>query len=344
MEKYLLGLLLCSFVNAQTVSVSPFPASLTTQVSGTLPVANGGTGVTTSTGTGNVMLSASPTTSGTLGAAAITATGIVQGVSILSTGTGINYGFITNSTLNTSTSYGYYANNTFNSSVTTAIGYRALLSTQATGFTLTNLYGFSAQDGTKGVGSTITNSHGFNTFDLVNGTNNYGYRGQVTSGTNKYNLYMDGTAQNYLFGKTGIGAVSDGASALNVTGTVTVTGTEKQTHIQGTSSAPTIAAGAGAGTAPTVSVTGNDTAMQVTVTTGTLPTGTNAVVATVTYNSTYASTPHPIFSVANSNSALLSAASMVNMDGASTTTFTITAGTTALTAATTYVWNIYTIN
>jgi hypothetical protein len=35
--------------------------SLTTQVSGTLPVANGGTGVTTSTGTGSVVLSTSPT-------------------------------------------------------------------------------------------------------------------------------------------------------------------------------------------------------------------------------------------------------------------------------------------
>lgn len=35
--------------------------SLTTQVSGTLPVANGGTGVTTSTGTGDTVLSTSPT-------------------------------------------------------------------------------------------------------------------------------------------------------------------------------------------------------------------------------------------------------------------------------------------
>ncbi len=38
---------------------------LTTHVSGTLPVANGGTGVTSSTGTGNVVLSASPTLTGT---------------------------------------------------------------------------------------------------------------------------------------------------------------------------------------------------------------------------------------------------------------------------------------
>lgn len=39
--------------------------NLTSQVTGTLPVANGGTGVTTSTGTGNVVLSASPTLTGT---------------------------------------------------------------------------------------------------------------------------------------------------------------------------------------------------------------------------------------------------------------------------------------
>jgi hypothetical protein len=38
---------------------------LTTHVSGTLPVANGGTGVTTSTGTGGVVLSTSPTFTGT---------------------------------------------------------------------------------------------------------------------------------------------------------------------------------------------------------------------------------------------------------------------------------------
>ena len=37
---------------------------LTTHVSGTLPVANGGTGVTSSTGTGNVVLSISPTLTG----------------------------------------------------------------------------------------------------------------------------------------------------------------------------------------------------------------------------------------------------------------------------------------
>lgn len=44
--------------------------------SGTLPVARGGTGTTTSTGSGSVVLSASPTLTGTLTAASIAATGI----------------------------------------------------------------------------------------------------------------------------------------------------------------------------------------------------------------------------------------------------------------------------
>ena len=54
--------------------------SLTTQVSGTLPVTNGGTGVTTSTGTGSVVLSAGPTFTGTLNAATISATKILPNV------------------------------------------------------------------------------------------------------------------------------------------------------------------------------------------------------------------------------------------------------------------------
>ena len=46
---------------------------LDTHVSGTLPVANGGTGVTTSTGTGSVVLSESPTFTGTISADTVTA-------------------------------------------------------------------------------------------------------------------------------------------------------------------------------------------------------------------------------------------------------------------------------
>jgi hypothetical protein len=41
--------------------------ALATDVSGTLPVANGGTGVTTSTGSGNTVRSTSPSLTGTIG-------------------------------------------------------------------------------------------------------------------------------------------------------------------------------------------------------------------------------------------------------------------------------------
>jgi hypothetical protein len=51
--------------NGGTGTTSTTFANLTTNVTGTLPVANGGTGVTTSTGTGSVVLSASPTFTGT---------------------------------------------------------------------------------------------------------------------------------------------------------------------------------------------------------------------------------------------------------------------------------------
>ena len=52
---------------------------LSTGVTGTLPVANGGTGVTTSTGTGSTVLSASPTFTGTLNSANLAYTGTLTG-------------------------------------------------------------------------------------------------------------------------------------------------------------------------------------------------------------------------------------------------------------------------
>ena len=61
------------------------PAGVTTGaivVAGTLAVANGGTGVTTSTGTGSTVLSASPTFTGTALATNITASGVVTGASV----------------------------------------------------------------------------------------------------------------------------------------------------------------------------------------------------------------------------------------------------------------------
>jgi len=109
-------------------------------------------------------------------------------------------------------------------------------------------------------------------------------------------------------------------------------------HHGGTGTAPTIAAGTGAGTSPTVSVTGHDAAFTISVTTGTLPT-LSATIATVTFNTAYANAPHFSFTPSNSNSSTLNGVNMVT-PSSTTTTFVLTAGATALTAATTYTWEV----
>lgn len=113
------------------------------------------------------------------------------------------------------------------------------------------------------------------------------------------------------------------------------TGTRYIIHAGGT---PTIAAGVGAGTSPTISITGIDEDGYISVTTGTLPT-LSGTVATITFSSAYGVTPKCVLiSPANSNASLLSGVTMVFVDqaGISTTAWAITAGTTALTAATAY--------
>jgi hypothetical protein len=82
--------------------------SLTTQVTGTLPVANGGTGVTTSTGTGNTVLSNSPTlvtpALGTPSSATLTnATGLPISTGVSGLGTGVATFLATPSSANLAT-------------------------------------------------------------------------------------------------------------------------------------------------------------------------------------------------------------------------------------------------
>lgn len=111
------------------------------------------------------------------------------------------------------------------------------------------------------------------------------------------------------------------------------------THEVDNSSTPTIAAGAGAGTSPTVSVSGTDQSGDVTVTTGTVPT-LSAVVATITFFSGYnfRTGTYPMLYPGNATTATLSGTSMVFTSG-TTTNWTITSGAVALTAATTYLWH-----
>ena len=100
------------------------------------------------------------------------------------------------------------------SDVTNAYGYYSNLSTAAASFTLTNLYHFGAGRNSFGPGSTVTNQYGFLADSTITGaTNNYGFYGNVASGSNSYNLYMNGTADNWFSGNVRIG----GAGGLGYT-------------------------------------------------------------------------------------------------------------------------------
>jgi hypothetical protein len=123
------------------------------------------------------------------------------------------------------TSFGVRVGGVVQSDVTSAaIYYDSTTATQAATFTLPTLIHYRAQQGTFGASSTITEQIGFNVTSLLTGaTNNYGFRGQIAAGANRWNIYMDGTAANYLNGTTLVGSATDNSTGakLQVTGGMT---------------------------------------------------------------------------------------------------------------------------
>lgn len=115
-----------------------------------------------------------------------------------------------------------------------------------------------------------------------------------------------------------------------------VQGTIIAKHFKGSSTAPTIANGAGAGTSPgTPTLTGTDAAGKITIITGTLPT-VSAVAVTVTFNGAYGTAPYVVIWPANAAAATLGFLPWV---ASTTTTFTVNTGTIALGGSTTYSYN-----
>ena len=99
---------------------------------------------------------------------------------------------------------------------TAAINYSSAFTTSAASFTLTDMVHFNATQPTLGAGSTVTNIYGFAAqSSLALATNTYGFYGNIASGSNRYNVYMAGTAGNYFAGNVGIGTASP-ASKLEV--------------------------------------------------------------------------------------------------------------------------------
>lgn len=98
------------------------------------------------------------------------------------------------------TSFGVRHDGTITSGVTASAYYfTSSAATQAAAFTLPVLTHFSANQSTFGTGSTVSNQYGFVAeASLTGATNNYGFYGNLAAVTGRWNLYMAGTANNFV--------------------------------------------------------------------------------------------------------------------------------------------------
>jgi hypothetical protein len=119
-----------------------------------------------------------------------------------------------------SQAYAVSSEGTIQSDVTgTARLFYTAAKTAAASFTTSVLNHYTADQGTFGAGSAVTNQRGFAVESTLTGaTNNYGFYGNIASGTGRWNFYAAGTAANYFAGNVGIGTTAPGAP-LEVTGT-----------------------------------------------------------------------------------------------------------------------------
>ncbi|MEY4381324.1 MAG: hypothetical protein RJA92_704, partial [Bacteroidota bacterium] len=125
---------------------------------------------------------------------------------------------------------------------------------------------------------------------------------------------------------------------VNTSGAIVTTSDINAKHLKGNSGALSIAASLGAGTSPSgLTVTGTDMSGIVSLTTGSSP-SVNSVLATITYNTAYATAPIVVITPANAATASLTAGQAVWVD-ISTTGFTINTNTSAVGSSTAYKWN-----
>lgn len=91
-------------------------------------------------------------------------------------------------------------------------GVQIVAKTAAAAFTMPHATGVRVKNAAKGAGSTITSLIGVEVEDLTQGTNNYGYVSHIAPGTNKYELFMNGGANNYFKGRLGLNTTGPSVS------------------------------------------------------------------------------------------------------------------------------------
>lgn len=222
--------------------------------------------------------------------------------------------------------------------------------TPSTGVLPADIYFFTSStngDGTKRAGI-LSNGNVVTSYENSGGTAKaIFYTDPAVSGSSFDMTSLDNnTISMRLWGTSGqlVDVLQAGPAAGTIRVRIDKDGWFKTSHLVGNSSAPSIAADTGAGTGPTISVSGTDLSGYITLTTGSTP-ATSAVVATVTYNTAYSATPKTVLlSPGNGQAASLSGNAQVyaNQGTMSTTQFSIQVGSTALTASTQYIW-FYTV-
>jgi hypothetical protein len=171
--------------------------------------------------TGNANITGN-TTLGDATTDAVTVNGYVgQGVSPSG-----EYGYRMSYTGSTATTqYGFFIDAFGSSAATVSVaGLRVRARSSAAAYTMGSAYGLFVDNAGLGAGSTITNATGLFIQDQTVGTNNFGVQSAVSSGTNKWNIYASGTANNAFAGNVRIGSTTAPTNALDVTGAMTVSG------------------------------------------------------------------------------------------------------------------------
>jgi hypothetical protein len=136
------------------------------------------------------------------------------------------------------------------------------------------------------------------------------------------------------------GFLFDTAGTVSAINTITLATPLTAPHFCGNSTAPTKAAGTGAGTSPTITLdsSASDASGYLTVLTGTTPAGTAATIVTLTFSSTYATAPHIALTPHSATAAALGTTTQVWVDS-TTGTLVLKSGSAGLTASTTYIWS-----
>jgi hypothetical protein len=214
-----------SATGAITANTTANNQSYTTTGAGTITISSGTAGtinnmsIGATTALAGTFTNLSATGNVTLGDAStdtVTVNGYMGVGSAVNAGTALLVG---SPTLTGTTQRGIDAATTFGTGATASVQQIRAISTLTTAGAYTEWIGLNVPQ-PQGTGYTLTNAYGLYISDQTKGTNNYGITSLVSSGTNKYNIYASGTADNYMAGNLGIG-ISPPVAALDVSGAPT---------------------------------------------------------------------------------------------------------------------------